>query len=1037
MRWTNWALYWLFFVSGAAGLVYEVVWSRLLKDLFGVTAHAVAAVLASYLAGLALGSWLLARAVDRRRDPIRLYGVLELGVGASALLTAAVASHFEPLHAWAASRFAADSPALAALRLALASVLVLPPTLCMGATLPVMTRALVKRLDELGRKLSLLYALNTAGAVAGCLLAGFALIGAFGVHPTLWLAAAANLAVGGIALALRGGTPDPAPAEAPFPRRDSWVLPAVALSGVASLALEVIWTRILILIVGTSTYAFATMLVAFLIGIALGSFLVHLLDARIDDPRRVFGWVQLGIVFATLLSIPLLGTLVTRGQYWLLGLEQKWVALFAARFGLAFAVMLLPTTLVGMSFPLASRIGVHGIGSLGRELGGIYGANTLGNIAGALLGGFVLIPLVGLQRGIALLVLLNLAAAACALLPTSPGFLRAAPLAAALCCCAVFLAAWKPRPFQSIEESGDDAVLYYREGLESTVKVIQRAADARQRVMLVDGVRVGQSSAGIDHKQQLLAHLPFLLRPGKPPRTVLSIGLGTGILMGEVARHGIESGVCIELSPEVVEGARHFDAFNGKVLDDGRVRIVVDDGINFLARSPRKWDAIIADGKSRHGHVGNARFYSEDFYRSGREHLSPGGLLLQWVPLDEPADELRTIARSFSRVFPHFYLWVAHKSAFMAGQEEPLSLDLSQAQRVLDAPETAGLRRHGWSSASEIASMVLLDAEAATPWLAQEDTVNSVERPTLEFYSPGAQAAPVSVRIAQNLESLLAARREPLHDAGFQGMPFDFESRDDLLAGIARNDVARVRKAALEAPPGAVRSWASSALIDMALEREAAGERGEALELYRAAVAARPESVPARVNLSAALKGAGATFEAIQHAFQAVRLNPDSGIARHLYGGLLASIGSDEEAVKQLREAARIGPNAADTHNDLAQELALTGRHDEALAEFGEAMRLRDGWAPPMSGAALILATHPDPKIRDPEQAVQLARRAAHLTSQKDQGVLEILAGCYAAADKLDEAVAAQKAAVELAVAAGDPTQARAVLATYERRLGR
>src|SRR5207244_952127 len=326
-------------------------------------------------------------AVDRRRDPIRLYGVLELGVGASALLTAAVASHFEPLHAWAASRFAADSPALAALRLALASVLVLPPTLCMGATLPVMTRALVKRLDELGRKLSLLYALNTAGAVAGCLLAGFALI-------------------------------------------------------------------------GTSTYAFATMLVAFLIGIALGSFLVHLLDARIDDPRRVFGWVQLGIVFATLLSIPLLGTLVTRGQYWLLGLEQKWVALFAARFGLAFAVMLLPATLVGMSFSLASRIGVHGLGRLGRELGGLYGANTLGNIAGALLGGFVLIPLVGLQRGIALLVLLNLAAAACALLPTSRGFLRAAPLAAALCCCAVFLAAWKPRPFQSIEESGEDAVLY-------------------------------------------------------------------------------------------------------------------------------------------------------------------------------------------------------------------------------------------------------------------------------------------------------------------------------------------------------------------------------------------------------------------------------------------------------------------------------------------------------------------------------------------------------------------------------------------------
>ena len=164
--------------------------------------------------------------------------------------------------------------------------------------------------------------------------------------------------------------------------------------------------------------------------------------------------------------------------------------------------------------------------------------------------------------------------------------------------------------------------------------------------------------------------------------------------------------------------------------------------------------------------------------------------------------------------------------------------------------------------------------------------------------------------------------------------------------------------------------------------------------------------------------------------------------ARSSKGSTLAETGSNPVQTNVFAWSDRfvqrhIGPNAADTHNDLAQELALTGRHDEALAEFGEAMRLRDGWAPPMSGAALILATHPDPKIRDPEQAVQLARRAAHLTSQKDQGVLEILAGCYAAADKLDEAVAAQKAAVELAAATGDPTQARAVLATYERRLGR
>jgi len=1038
-NWLDRSLYALFFASGGAGLIYEVVWSRLLKDLFGVTAHAVAAVLATYLAGLALGSYLLGRAVDRRCDPLRVYGVLEIGVGVSAVVTAFVAPRLDPLHAWAASRFAADSAALMAVRLVLASAVVLPPTILMGATLPAMTRTFVKRLDRLGSELSLLYALNTAGAVAGSILAGFALIGAFGVHPTLWVAAAVNVAVGALALALRRAAPASAPPEnVPPPQRASWVLGAVALSGVASLALEVIWTRVLILIVGTSTYAFVTMLIVFLVGIALGSFLVRLMDARIRDPRRVFGWVQAGIAVATLLSIPLFGAVVTWGQYWLFQLEQRWVALFAARFGISFAIMLLPTTLIGMSFPLAGRIGVRDIGSLGRELGQIYGANTLGNITGAILGGFVLIPLFGLQRAIAVLTTLNLAAAAWALLPQSRSLARAMPLAATLLCCAAFVTVWKPSPFRSLEEDEDDPVLYYREGLESTVKVIQRAADARQRVMLVDGVRIGQSSAGVDYKQQMLAHLPFLLRPGKPPRSVLSIGLGTGILMGEVARHGIDSGVCLELSPEVVEGARQFNAFNGQVLDDSSVRIVVDDGINFLARSAQKWDAIISDGKSRHGHVGNARFYSEDFYRSGHRHLTPGGVMVQWVPLDEAPDELRVIVRSFSRAFPHFYIWISQRSLFMAGQDEPLSLDLAQVQRVLDAPQTANLRRHGWRTASELASMLLLDAEAAKPWLAQEDTINSVERPTLEFYSPGAQAAPVDSRIAQNIESLLSARREPLQDARFEGGPFSFEARDDLLAGIVQHDTASIRKAAAEASSGVVRSWAASALIDAAVEKDAAGERLEALALYRAAVTAWPENVGAQVDLSAALQAVGATLEAIQHAFQAVRLNPDSAVARHLYGSLLSTIGNHVEAAKQLRETVRIDPHAAEAHNDLGQELALSGRHDEALAEFREAMRLRDRWAPPMSGSALIIATHPDPALRDPAQAVRLALRAANLTSRKDQGALEILAACYAAAGNVADAVAAQKEAAEIAAAAGDRAraQAQAVLSGYRHRLG-
>ena len=252
-------IYGLFLVSGAAGLVYEVVWSRLLKDVFGVTAYAVAAVLATYLGGLALGGWLLGSRADRQPNPLRFYGILELGIGAAALLGTLLLRFLEPFHDAAAVRLAPGSPALLLIRVLLASLVVVPPTFLMGATLPAMTRAFVARAESVGRELSLLYALNTAGAVGGSLLAGFVLVRAVGVHPTLWVAAAANFAVGAAALALSTGS-EPvtlsAGESAPSGRvRNPDLLGAVALSGVVTLALEVIWTRVLVLVVGSSTHA--------------------------------------------------------------------------------------------------------------------------------------------------------------------------------------------------------------------------------------------------------------------------------------------------------------------------------------------------------------------------------------------------------------------------------------------------------------------------------------------------------------------------------------------------------------------------------------------------------------------------------------------------------------------------------------------------------------------------------------------------------------------------------------------------------------
>ncbi|HEY6001463.1 MAG TPA: fused MFS/spermidine synthase, partial [Anaeromyxobacter sp.] len=779
-----------FFLSGAAGLVYQVVWSRLLNEIFGISAHATTAVLATYLGGLALGSWALGRLADREERPLRLYGLLEIGVGATAVLGAWLVRALEPAHAWAASRFEPDSLVLLALRVGLASAVVLPPTFLMGATLPAMTRAFVDRIGKLGRSLAFLYALNTAGAVAGSIAAGFALIRAFGLHPTLWIAVLVNLAVGTAAVLLSrrtGPTGRAAADRAPAPEvatgRGRWLLWAMALSGFASLSLEVLWTRMLVLVLGTSTYAFVTMLSSFLVGIALGSALARPLVDRLGSPRRAFGWLEVAIAATTLATLPLVRVVIADGPGWTAALGSRWMGAAAGQFALSFLVMIVPTTLIGATFPLAARIWARELDTLGGRLGQVYGANTLGNILGALAGGFVLLPAFGVQRGIALLVLANLAAAGCALLPEREDWhrpralLRSLPALAGLWACAALLGTWHPAPLPMSAGGPWDPLHYYREGLVSTVSVFHRADDGRQLLMKVDGVTIGQSATGVDRKQQFLAHAPFLIG-ARPLRNVLSIGLGTGILIGEVAKHpGVERVVCVELSPSVIEGARHFAEHNGGVLDDPRVRIVNDDGVSWLRRSTATWDAIISDGKSRSGHAGNAVFYSEDYYRSARDRLAPDGIMAQWVPLDVTPEDLRIIVRTFASVFPHAYLWLGPRSCFLVGLQNSLALDLARAQRALDEPASAGLRRHGWRDATELAAFLLADGASLARWVG-DGPVNSLERPVLEFHALE-DAAPEGERVSANLAALAALRSDGVRDARIAGA-------DERTAAAAR-----------------------------------------------------------------------------------------------------------------------------------------------------------------------------------------------------------------------------------------------------------
>ena len=1055
----------VFFVSGAAGLVYQVVWSRLLNQVFGISAHAIAAVLATYLGGLALGSSLLGRLADRHPRPLRLYGLLELGVAATALAGAWLVGAIEPAHAWAASRLAPDSLALIALRVLLASAVVLPPTFLMGATLPAMTRALVDRLGSLGHRVGSLYALNTAGAVAGSAAAGFVLIRAVGVHPTLWLAVGANVAVGAAALLLSRGAPRPAeapPAPAPIPAavvtaagpRDAWLLAAMALSGFASLSLEVIWARMLVLVLGTSTYAFVTMLSTFLVGIALGSWLARRAVDRLRDPRRAFGWLEVAIAATTLATIPLVRAVLANASSWFASLEAGGVGAIAGQLAVSFLVMLVPTTLVGATFPLAARIRVRDLDTLAAGLGQVYGANTAGNILGAIAGGFVLLPRFGMQRGIAMLVLANLAAAACALLPARERWLdrrvilRALPVSALLWTCATLLALWRPAPLPGTGPGPHDTIRYYREGLVSTVSVFQRADDGRQLVMAVDGITIGQSAAGVDRKQQFLAHAPFLLA-ARAPRDVLSIGLGTGILVGEVARHpGVERVDCVELSPSVIEGARAFAEHNGGVLADPRLRVVNDDGVNFLRRSAARWDAIVSDGKSRSGHAGNAAFYSADYYASARAHLAPGGLMIQWVPLDVAPEDLRVIVRTFDAAFPHAYLLLGPESCFLVGTQAPLVLDLPRARGVLDDPASEHLRRHGWRDEAELAAFLLADGAALSRW-AGAGPVNSLEHPVLEFHALG-RAGNHRDRLATNLEALAALRRAGAADARVTGADERTVAAGraagallDGLALLARGDArgpALLGAAVAEAPPaaGALRQLAGEALARTGRERDLEGRLAEAAALYEQALLAWPELVEAHLNLARIAGLEGRRERARDHLARALAANPLSGSAHAMLGRLYAEEGDAEQGALHLREAVRLAPLTADLHEDLGLSLAVTGRSTDALREFQEALRLAPDWPAALDRVALMMAIHPDPRERRPDEAVRLAERALTLAGGEDPMSLEVAAVAYAAGSRFADAERTERKVLDVALAKHDEAlaaAARAALELYRRGL--
>ncbi len=778
-------VYLMFFFSGSSALIYQVVWVRSLSLVFGGTHLAVTTVLSIFMGGLALGSYLIGRHVDAIKKPLRLYGFLELGIALSAALFMLLLKIYPAAYIFLAQGREFSPLYLTGIRVIFAFIALIIPTTLMGGTLPVLSRFTSQHSSQLGKRLSLLYGFNTLGAVFGTAAAGFFLLRFYSVTFALSVALLINIVIGLISIVLdakssSGHTMLAAKAALDNTARQSAVSGAdhdvmpllplilwgIGLSGFCALGYEVLWTRILTLTVGTSVYGFTIMLIAFLTGIAFGSksygLLRQLPGLRLKNTRGlffVFSVIQIMIGLMALLvtyfirELPIT-SLFLRDYFSGMGAEsfmaRQWANLI-----LAFAYMFAPAFLMGLAFPVAGKLNMLRESKIGQAVGEVLAYNTVGAILGSAASGFFLIYVLGIERSLLILCALNVGGGLLLMASLSrkkslhlamTGMVLATLTAIILAPDTArmwdvkFFAIFRNNQAETFDtpERRKDAiantnVLFYHEGINSTISVIQ--PNGGRQAVLVNGKVVASTSLRDRQCQLTLGHLPMLLHTN--PEDVLVVGLGTGMTLGATSIHPeLKNLTLAEIEPHVVGAARTFGEYNHQVLDNPKLKIVFNDGRNFLMTTDQKYDVITAD-PIHPWTQGSGYLYTTEYFKLAADHLKPGGIMCQWLPIYElSVDDLKSVARTFSQNFKYTMAWLTHYDAEIIGSNDPIIIDEEALVRRLDVPTVnKALAPVMMASAQDFLSYFILGTTGMQAF-AEGGVINSDDNLYLEFSTP-------------------------------------------------------------------------------------------------------------------------------------------------------------------------------------------------------------------------------------------------------------------------------------------------------------
>ncbi len=979
-----------FFLSGAAGIVYEVVWTRLLALVMGNTHFSIATVLTAFMGGLALGSYWGGKMIDRVKNPLRVYAILEAALGVYCLAIPFLIDGAFPLFQWIHQNFSERYFEASLLRFAVCAAILILPTTLMGATLPTLGKFLARDERFIGKDVGTLYAVNTFGAMTGALAAAYLLMRHFGVHGALYLAAGTNLSIALAIFIFLNKPPSlveqsedvarnqPDESFTSSPNIVAVTLICFGLSGATAMVYQLAWTRIFSLLLGSSVYAFSLILATFILGLALGTSFLARKGRWFGDPVKTFGLTQLGIGFFALAGLPFFEKIPFFNRW----VYQNWGQEFSVAQGSNFlailAFLLLPTFLMGAQFPLAIKIVARKLEDLGGQVGRVYASNTVGAILGSFLGGFIFIPLVGVQDAILCAVLLNVVLGI-VLLAFSKSVLAAAKyyvLPAIL-----FLVVWAgnaipkwdkaiissgsfmPYRIEELEEAVQqrNKILYYKEGIHTTVTT--ELANSGNIFLRVNGKT--DASLALDMRTQLLSgYLPLLLHP--KPKTVAVVGQGSGVTLGAVEQFPVKSIDLVEISPAVIEGSQFFSPFNHHSLDDPRVRVRLEDGRNFLALTDKTYDVIVSE-PSNPWISGVGALFTRDFFEIVKSKLNPKGVICIWVHTNMSPDDFKSIIKTFNSVFPAVSMWesIVGDDYLLIGSGERYSLSHKTLQAALQGKLTGkDLAGIGVKTPRDLMSLMVMDRRALEKF-AGDAPIHTDDNSLLEFNAPE--------YIYKDERDVLVRQMDPYVKTDPALMDFsDLKGAEREAAMTALRNIPRS-----ESQIGEIKRVARiEGLLDRALEHFQKGAANLALKNYEEILQLNPRHVLTLTNLGNLLSSLDFPGRAETVYRKTIEINPYYIFGHLNLSKLLIASGQSGKAIKLLEPVLEwyAGDKTVWLHLGLAHSFQKSPR--QATEYFDRALNEDPDYAEAHYYFGLHLRkTRPGKAKKHLERFLQLAKR--------------------------------------------------------------